>query len=170
MRRWTCSPTERRGATPAPCSATAIRSGTLERLAKDRGPSYAEAHIRVTSGEGAHGDVVESIVAALEAHLGDGSEEPRPGPSTSSGSGRSTPKLRSNLACRSPVHGLRLEPFEVALAIFALDPLRLAAGNAELHQRLTAHDDGAFVKLTLAHREVQPGELDHLQAVVERAP
>jgi len=43
--------------------------GTLERLAKDRGPSYAEAHIRVTSGEGAHGDVVESIFAALESHL-----------------------------------------------------------------------------------------------------
>ena len=42
--------------------------GTLERLAKDRGPSYAEAHIRVTSGEGAHGDVVESIVIALESH------------------------------------------------------------------------------------------------------
>ncbi|WP_345169277.1 shikimate kinase [Sphingomonas daechungensis] len=42
---------------------------TLERLAKDRGPSYAEAHIRVTSGQGAHGDVVESIVVALESHL-----------------------------------------------------------------------------------------------------
>ena len=44
--------------------------GTLERLAKDRGPSYAEAHIRVTSGAGAHSDVVESIVSALESHLG----------------------------------------------------------------------------------------------------
>ena len=44
--------------------------GTLERLAKDRGPSYAEAHIRVTSGEGAHGDVVDSIIEALESHLG----------------------------------------------------------------------------------------------------
>jgi shikimate kinase len=44
--------------------------GTLERLAKDRGPSYAEAHIRVTSGQGAHGDVVESIVSAIESHLG----------------------------------------------------------------------------------------------------
>ena len=41
-------------------------SGTLERLAKDRGPSYAEAHIHVTSGDGAHGDVVDSIVAALD--------------------------------------------------------------------------------------------------------
>ena len=48
--------------------------GTLERLAKDRGPSYAEAHIRVTSGEGAHGDVVESIMTALESHLGKGAK------------------------------------------------------------------------------------------------
>ena len=46
--------------------------GTLEKLSVERGPSYAEAHIRVTSGQGAHGDVVESIVAAIETHLGDG--------------------------------------------------------------------------------------------------
>jgi shikimate kinase len=43
--------------------------GTLERLSEERGPSYAEAHIRVTSGDGAHGDVVDSILAALETHL-----------------------------------------------------------------------------------------------------
>ena len=43
---------------------------TLEKLSVERGPSYAEAHIRVTSGQGAHGDVVESIVAAIETHLG----------------------------------------------------------------------------------------------------
>ena len=43
--------------------------GTLERLSKDRGPLYAEAHIRVTSGEGAHHDVVDSIIAAVSAHL-----------------------------------------------------------------------------------------------------
>ena len=42
---------------------------TLERLAKEREPSYAEAHIRVTSGNGAHGEVVESILAARETHL-----------------------------------------------------------------------------------------------------
>ena len=42
---------------------------TLERLSKDRGPFYAEAHIRVTSGDGAHNDVVESIIFAVEAHL-----------------------------------------------------------------------------------------------------
>lgn len=46
------------------------RKGTLERLAEQRGPAYAEAHIKVTSGEGAHKDVVESILQALEAHLG----------------------------------------------------------------------------------------------------
>jgi shikimate kinase len=46
------------------------RKGTLERLAKERQPSYAEAHIHVKSGNGGHGEVVESIVAALDAHLG----------------------------------------------------------------------------------------------------
>lgn len=44
--------------------------GTLERLAQERGPSYAEAHIHVKSGNGAHSKVVESILAALESHLG----------------------------------------------------------------------------------------------------
>lgn len=44
--------------------------GTLERLAQERGPSYAEAHIHVKSGNGAHSEVVESILAALESHLG----------------------------------------------------------------------------------------------------
>jgi len=44
--------------------------GTLERLSKERGPHYAEAHIRITSGSGAHSDVVESILAALASHLG----------------------------------------------------------------------------------------------------
>jgi len=44
--------------------------GTLERLSKEREPSYAEAHIHVKSGNGAHGDVVDAIIAALEQHLG----------------------------------------------------------------------------------------------------
>lgn len=43
--------------------------GTLERLAVERGASYAEAHIHVKSGNGAHSEVVESIVAALDNHL-----------------------------------------------------------------------------------------------------
>ena len=44
--------------------------GTLERLAREREPSYASAHIHVKSGDGAHRDVVESIVKALEQHVG----------------------------------------------------------------------------------------------------
>lgn len=46
------------------------RKGTLERLAEQRGPAYAEAHIRVESGDGAHKSVVEAIVDKLEQYLG----------------------------------------------------------------------------------------------------
>src|SRR5690242_18521536 len=42
---------------------------TLERLADERRPSYEEAHIHVKSGDGAHKDVVEAIVAALENYV-----------------------------------------------------------------------------------------------------
>jgi shikimate kinase len=42
---------------------------TLERLAEERRPSYQEAHIHVKSGDGAHRDVVEAIIQALEEHL-----------------------------------------------------------------------------------------------------
>jgi shikimate kinase len=42
---------------------------TLERLSEERRPSYEEAHIHVKSGDGAHKDVVEAIVEALERHL-----------------------------------------------------------------------------------------------------
>ena len=42
---------------------------TLERLANERRPSYEEAHIHVKSGNGAHKDVVEAIVQALERFL-----------------------------------------------------------------------------------------------------
>src|SRR6476661_7102375 len=41
----------------------------LERLSEERRPSYAEAHIHVRSGDGAHKDVVEAIVAALNDYL-----------------------------------------------------------------------------------------------------
>jgi shikimate kinase len=44
--------------------------GTLERLANERRPSYAEAHIHVVSGGGGHDEVVERIIVALEQHLG----------------------------------------------------------------------------------------------------
>jgi len=42
---------------------------TLEKLSNERRPSYEEAHIHVKSGDGAHRDVVEAIVKALEQHL-----------------------------------------------------------------------------------------------------
>jgi shikimate kinase len=45
------------------------RAETLARLAQERQPLYAEAKIHIRSGTGAHGDVVEAIVAALEDHL-----------------------------------------------------------------------------------------------------
>jgi shikimate kinase len=38
----------------------------LEKLAQERRPSYEEAHIHVKSGDGAHKDVVDAIVRALE--------------------------------------------------------------------------------------------------------
>lgn len=43
--------------------------GTLERLSGERRPSYAEAHIHVKSGDGAHRDVVDSIIKALGDYL-----------------------------------------------------------------------------------------------------
>jgi shikimate kinase len=46
--------------------------GTLERLSEQRRPAYAEAHIHVKSGSGAHKDVVESIVRALDAYVAGG--------------------------------------------------------------------------------------------------
>lgn len=41
----------------------------LEKLAQERRPSYEEAHIHVKSGDGAHRDVVDAIVRALEDYL-----------------------------------------------------------------------------------------------------
>ena len=46
--------------------------GTLERLAEEERPLYSAAHIHVKSGNGAHRDVVDSILKALEKHLGQG--------------------------------------------------------------------------------------------------
>jgi shikimate kinase len=42
---------------------------TLERLAKFEREAYAQAHIHVKSGDGAHKDVVAAIVQALDDHL-----------------------------------------------------------------------------------------------------
>ena len=41
----------------------------LSRLAEERRDSYAQAHIHIKSGDGAHKDVVDAIVEALEEHL-----------------------------------------------------------------------------------------------------
>src|SRR6476619_6414435 len=46
------------------------RKGTLEQLAKAERQAYAEAHIHVKSGVGAHREVVEDIVRAIEGYLG----------------------------------------------------------------------------------------------------
>jgi shikimate kinase len=43
--------------------------GTLERLAVERRESYEQAHIHVKSGSGAHKDVVDAIVEALDDYL-----------------------------------------------------------------------------------------------------
>ena len=45
------------------------RKATLKRLAQIEREAYAEAHLRVKSGEGAHREVVDAIVEALEEHL-----------------------------------------------------------------------------------------------------
>src|SRR3982751_2524317 len=42
---------------------------TLERLSEQRRPSYSEAHLHATSGDGAHKDVVEASVDALDDFL-----------------------------------------------------------------------------------------------------
>src|SRR4051794_18935643 len=46
--------------------------GTLEKLSDQRRPAYEEAHIHVRSGTGAHRDVVEAIVRALDGYLAKG--------------------------------------------------------------------------------------------------
>lgn len=45
------------------------RTEILARLADQRRDSYAEAQIHIRSGNGAHGDVVETIVSALRDYL-----------------------------------------------------------------------------------------------------
>jgi shikimate kinase len=41
----------------------------LEKLSEERRPSYEEAHIHVKSGDGAHKDVVDAIIQALDDYL-----------------------------------------------------------------------------------------------------
>ena len=52
-----------------PLLRTGDPAATLARLSDERRRSYAEAQIHVRSGGGAHGDVVEAIVAALKDRL-----------------------------------------------------------------------------------------------------
>jgi len=52
-----------------PLLRNADPKGTLERLADERRPSYAEAHIHIRSSAGGHYEVVEAIIAALDQHL-----------------------------------------------------------------------------------------------------
>ncbi len=52
-----------------PLLRNADPKGTLERLSTERRPSYEEAHIHIRSGNGAHKDVVEAIVRALDRHV-----------------------------------------------------------------------------------------------------
>ncbi|NUQ18999.1 MAG: shikimate kinase [Sphingomonas sp.] len=42
---------------------------TLERLASERRQAYEQAHLHIKSGSGAHREVVEAILRALDAHL-----------------------------------------------------------------------------------------------------
>jgi shikimate kinase len=42
---------------------------TLERLGKERRKAYELAHLHIKSGSGAHREVVEAIVRALDSHL-----------------------------------------------------------------------------------------------------
>ena len=53
-----------------PLLRTPDPKATLEQLSEERRTSYAEAHIHVKSGTGAHGDVVETIMRELEDYLG----------------------------------------------------------------------------------------------------
>jgi len=52
-----------------PLLRTPDPKSTIERLVRESESAYASAHIHVKSGDGAHRDVVESIVRALEEHL-----------------------------------------------------------------------------------------------------
>jgi shikimate kinase len=45
------------------------RKAVLEKLSEERRPSYEEAHIHVKSGDGAHKDVVDAIIQALDHYL-----------------------------------------------------------------------------------------------------
>lgn len=53
-----------------PLLRTSDPKDTLAKLSEQRRPAYEEAHIHIKSGAGAHKDVVDAIVRALEDFLG----------------------------------------------------------------------------------------------------
>ena len=55
-----------------PLLRTEDPKGTLERLAEERRSAYQQAHVHVKSGNGAHRNVVETIVQAVDRHLAGG--------------------------------------------------------------------------------------------------
>ena len=68
----------RPAAIPGRSFVTAIRKPHWSGSPKSAGPPTHEAHIHVKSGDGAHGEVVDAIVEALEKHLSTATA-PRPG-------------------------------------------------------------------------------------------
>jgi shikimate kinase len=56
------------------------RKATLERLAEIERNAYAEAHIHVKSGDGAHREVVDAIIRALDDFLTNASSRPESRP------------------------------------------------------------------------------------------
>lgn len=52
-----------------PLLRTGDPKSTLERLAKERRHAYEQAQVHVKSGNGAHKDVVETIIRAVDRHL-----------------------------------------------------------------------------------------------------
>ena len=61
---------------------------TLKRLAEQERPCYSAAHIHVKSGNGAHRDVVDSILRELEKHLGRSAPPSPPSPRSPAGRAR----------------------------------------------------------------------------------
>ena len=94
---------------------------TLERLSAERRPSYEEAHIHVKSGDGAHKDVVDSIIAALENYVA----APRRGLAAFVGKRAIGAERQALPGMKIAGRALPLEPLAVAHPIFAVDALDL---------------------------------------------
>ena len=136
--------------------ARAAREGAAPLLRRGAHPREKRRRRAQASGRGDRRARSRSISPA---------QTPRPASRlSSSGNGRSAPKDGPEPACRSPVCALPLQPFAIAHAIFALDPVDLALVDAARLQRRPAHDDRAFEQLALGKGEVEPVELDQVHA------